>query len=434
MISFPMKKIIYSLIVFPVNFFAAQLNVNVDATAAVLINAETGAVLFDKNANQQMYPASLTKVATALYVLENVGSNLDHPVTIKDDHLKIVSPQQRMQFPELHPSYRLEYGAILLGFSSGDKVPMRSLLYAMMLSSGNDVANALANHICPTIPEFMQELNEYLKNLKIVNTNFNNPHGLHHDEHTTTALDLAKITAVALKNPIFREIVISKKYPRPNIQGAQEQYFIQSNKLLKPGRFYYPKAIGVKTGRTSKAGFNLIAAAEDQGRTLIAVVLNCKDSESRYRDAINLFETAFKESKVNRVLLAKRQDIFKRELSKAAAPLEAVLEEDIALSYFPSEEPEVKATLVWKELKLPIKSKDVVGEMQIIASDGSLLTKSSVFALKDIEMNTWAKFSEWAHQQKQILLAHKLHIILSITFIILLLALFLKKEDKTQAS
>ena len=170
------------------------LQVDISAKAAVLMNAETGAVLYEKNAYLSLYPASITKIITALYVLEKRGDQLDQLVKISKEALKSVSPQVRRDRLGAHPPYRLEFGASLMGLKAEEQVSVETLFYGLMLSSGADAANALAEWVSGNIPQFMEGLNEYVKFLGCNQTTLTTPHGLTHTHHKTTAYDMCLLT------------------------------------------------------------------------------------------------------------------------------------------------------------------------------------------------------------------------------------------------
>lgn len=297
-LSFKLSKIIFFILpFFGLNLQAKPLKVDTFSKSAILINAETGAILYEKNARTPGYPASITKVATALYALEKKGMSLDEIATATEEAIGVVSAQAKRINNVRYPAYRLEPGGSHINIKIGEKLPLRALLYGLMLASGNDAANVIAQHTVGSIPQFMQELNTYLKQIGCRDTNFTSPHGFHDPLHLTTALDMAIITRRALKFPIFREVVKTVRYTRPETNKQPASYLVQSNKLIKQGQFNYPKAIGVKTGYTSPAGHNLVAAAENGERTLIAVLMGGDEVNKRYRDAIALFEAAFAEKK-----------------------------------------------------------------------------------------------------------------------------------------
>jgi D-alanyl-D-alanine carboxypeptidase (penicillin-binding protein 5/6) len=225
--------------------------------------------------------------------------------------------------------------------------------------------------------------------LGLKNTTFSNPHGLHHPNHFTTAHDLAKITQFALKNQRFREIVKATHY-EPSSSVIKN--LIQHNRLLKRGPYFYSKAIGVKTGYHSNAGHNLVAAAEHEGRCLIAVLMGYEDPNQRYKDAMALFEKAFKEKKLVRTLFAKQFDRFSVSIPKADKILNARLAEDIKLEYFPSEEPKLQSSITWVPFELPIVKGACVGEVKIVDEKNTLIISAPFFSEENVEKKLFFKF------------------------------------------
>ena len=361
----------------PYLLFAQSLKTEVSAASAILINAETGAILYEKNARSPCFPASTTKVATALYALSKKPGLQDEQVTAGANALGCVSPQVRRM---KHPSYRLEFGGSHMGLKVGEELAYRDLLHGLLIISANDAANVIAEHVSGSVPTFMAELNQFLREKGIVDTYFSNPHGLPAKDHKTTAHDLAKMAQLAMQIPTFREIVKSVRYTKPASNKQPETVFVQTNALLKPGPHFYPKAIGVKTGYTVSAGQNLVAAAADENRSLIVVLLGCPDTHQRYNDAIALFEAAFNEKKMSRTVFAKGFDLFPHNIKGSKQVLQASLVEDFVIDYYPSEEPQFKATLHWDDLKLPIAQGARVGELRLVFSDGKVFKSRTLHA------------------------------------------------------
>jgi D-alanyl-D-alanine carboxypeptidase (penicillin-binding protein 5/6) len=152
---------------------SACLQCELSAPSAVLMNAETGKVLFAKNADVPCYPASTTKMATALYALHQKKDCLQQKIVASKEALMTVSPSVRKRS---HPSYRLEFGGTHIGIKAGEELDYQTLLYGLMLSSGNDAANVIAEFISGSIPQFMQELNLFLQEIGCKNSRFQNPH------------------------------------------------------------------------------------------------------------------------------------------------------------------------------------------------------------------------------------------------------------------
>ena len=422
-----MQRLLFFIIFFLMAHAPAEsaLNVKVNSLSAILINAETGAILFEKEAHLSSYPASITKIAIALYVLEKAHGALDEIVTIPHESVKTISPIIKQADFAAHPPYLLESDGTMMRLKLGETLPLKVLLYGMMLMSGNDAANAIAKHMSGDIDKFMGELNLFLQSKGILETQFLNPHGLHHPHHRTTAYDMALMTKEALKFPYFRKIVRTVRCPRPQTNKQPAGEMMQFNRLLKPGPYYYSKAIGVKTGHTEKAGDPLVAAAEHEGRTLIAVFLGCRGKATRYQDAIKLFDAAFAEKKVARTLFTKKFDHFSREIKGAKTSLEASLARDVELSFYPSEEPYFKSRISWAPVNLPISPGDQVGKLDIITEGGVILESTPLVAIKGVEKMLWRSFVDGA-------LSHKKMLILSILMLNVLIFLFyyFKKSQK----
>ncbi len=385
---FCIKKILYFLLFSasssPYCLNGAVLSVETSASTAFLINAENGNVLFAKNAEEPLYPASTTKIATAMYAIFLKSSSLDQIVTISYDSVASVPIAVRRSGK--HPSYRLEFGGTHMGLKVGEQMSLRTLLYGLMLLSGNDAANMIAETVSGSIPQFMEELNVFLHKIGCSNTQFKNPHGLPDSEHITTAKDLARMAQVAMTNSTFKEIVSSTKYLRPQTSKQPETPMVQRNALLKPGnKHYYPYATGVKTGYTIQAGHTIVSSAKKDDRSLIAVVCHKEGSDQRYRSVIQLFEMAFQEVKKNRTLFSAAHDLFQQKVDGAKEIVKAVLAEDLVVSFYPSEEKKFYSQIQWKKLSLPIEKGEFVGEVMIF-DDREILERSMpLFAQKAVE-------------------------------------------------
>jgi D-alanyl-D-alanine carboxypeptidase (penicillin-binding protein 5/6) len=268
-----------------------------------------------------------------------------------------------------------------MGLAKGDRVDLEGLLHGLLMSSGNDAANVLAEATSGSVPAFMEELNAYVRKIGCVDTSFLNPHGYHHPEHISTAYELSLLTKKALEIPKFREIIGKQVYrtaQKPDVELRQR------NKLMKPGEHYYPKAIGGKTGFHSMAQNNLVAAATDQDRTLIAVVLGCPKSDDRYRDAKALFEAAFAEEKIESLLVSKEQ-VYTKNIEGAKRPLTASVATPLAISFYPAETPKVKGFVYWDELSLPVRMGQKVGEIKVVDEQGTELGRQELFSQGSVD-------------------------------------------------
>lgn len=229
----------------------------VKAKAAVLLEMNSNTVIYQQNADERLYPASLTKIMTCMLALDY--GNLDDVVTVSENALK-----------GLH-----EDGSSA-DLAAGEELSLRNLLYCIMLSSANDACNVVAEHISGSIEAFVDLMNKKAAALGCKDTHFENPHGLHNDNHYSTASDLCIITRKALENQTFREISSTVSYTVPKTNLSKERNLITTNYLVSTNTYpfyYYPNASGVKTGFTSQAGRCLISTASDGNMKFLSIVL-----------------------------------------------------------------------------------------------------------------------------------------------------------------
>ena len=248
--------------------------VSIEADGGILMEAQTGTVLFAKNEDQPYYPASITKILTALIVLEHCS--LDEEVTFSHDDV-----------------YNVEAGSSTAGIDEGDVLTVRDCLYALMLASANESANALACHVSGSREAFAELMNQTAESLGCTGSHFANPSGLNDENHYTTAHDMALITRAAIQNPDFLEIDGARNYKLPPTKRNLEGGYVANHHrmLVKNTSVYYPGAFAGKTGYTSIAGNTLVTCAEKNDMTLIAVVLN--GHQTHYSDTKALFDFGF---------------------------------------------------------------------------------------------------------------------------------------------
>ena len=259
-----MKKI--TCAVFALLFFMSSVSysctaLNTSADSAVLIEAESGKIIYEKNANEKRGMASTTKIMTAITAIENC--DMEKKVTVSDLAVGV------------------EGSSIYL--KKGESLTMEELLYALMLQSANDAATAIAIDVSGSVEAFAELMNKKAEEIGLDNTHFTNPHGLFDDEHYTTAYDLALITQYAMKNECFKKLVSTEKKVIPLNRDEGKRVLLNHNKLLK----IYDGAVGVKTGFTKKTGRCLVSAAKKDGVMLIAVTLNAPDDWNDHRKMLD---------------------------------------------------------------------------------------------------------------------------------------------------
>jgi D-alanyl-D-alanine carboxypeptidase len=244
----------------------AEDELDIRAEAAILIDAKTGTVVYEKNADEPMYPASITKIVTGIVAIQS--ADLNESVTVSKEA-------------------RHEEGTRVF-LAEGEVVTVEKLLYGMLVNSGNDAATALAEHIDGTKEQFAERMNDFVRDtVGVKQTHFTNPHGLPDPEHYTTAHDMAMIARYAMQNELFREIVATKT--KPWVGEEWESELMNHNRLL----WTYEGANGIKNGFTSAAGFTLVSSAKRGDTEYIGVILKASSEKELYDDMTALLDYGF---------------------------------------------------------------------------------------------------------------------------------------------
>lgn len=349
-----MKKLIASIMILSIMipFMRVYGEVpEVTAPSAILIDAETGKVLYEKNADEKRYPASTTKIMTGLLAVEY--GKMDETVTVGTN-------------PPL-----VEIGSSQIYLVPGEQLTMEQLLYALMLESANDAAVAIAEHISGTVEEFARLMNSRAKELGASSTNFVNPNGLHDDNHYTTARDLSLLAKHAMTLQKFRDVVKEVKYTIPKTNKQEERnYITNSNKLIWKiyDQFRYEYATGIKTGYTTKAKQCLVGSAKKEDLELISVVMGA-EGQNVYKDTVALFEYGFENfQKVD--ILKKDQIVTTVSVNNGEEKINLLAAEDYSMVLSESEREYLRTEIETRaELKEPIRKNEVLGEIIIYADE-----------------------------------------------------------------
>lgn len=286
------NKLIYIVLLFTVLSsissccFATEPPPDTYSEACILMEASTGRVLYEKNSNQIMYPASTTKIMTAILTLEHC--QLTDVATVSYEAI-----------------HSVPYGYSHASLQLGEQLTIEQLLHVLLIPSANDAANVLAEHIGGSVDSFASMMNAKATEIGCKNTHFVNPNGVHNEEHVSTAYDMALIGRYAMRNSTFRSIVSTTTYtlPTTNKYDKRDRVFNTTNELLKEDyrdrvdNYYYPYAIGIKTGYTDAAKSCIVAGAQKDGLEYIVTILGAGTTENglqaRPIDCKNLFEYAF---------------------------------------------------------------------------------------------------------------------------------------------
>ncbi len=248
---------------------------DITSSAAIVMNADTGQILYEKSAYDKMYPASLTKIMTALITLEE--GDLASTVTMSETAVYGIDPESSH-----------------IALSVGEELSLEDALYGVMLASANEASLGIAEHLSGSNEAFCSKMNDRARSLGCTSTNFMNPNGLHDDNHYSTAYDLALITKEALSHEKFIDICSTKYYEIPATNKADKRGLTQNNKLLyEDSDYYYEYCFGGKTGYTQKAQGTLASWAKKDGMTLICITLNAPSNAENFYDTKALYDYCF---------------------------------------------------------------------------------------------------------------------------------------------
>lgn len=325
----------------PLKFSEPTLPVSAVGSSYIAMDEYSERTLFGENVSSKRYPASLTKILTAITALENAD---------EDGEVKI-----------LKESCGVEGSSVYL--REGEVYTLKTLLYGLMLRSGNDAADAIARYVAGGISEFADLMNETAEKIGANGSHFTNPHGLHDENHYTTAYDLAKITAYALKNGTLSEIVKTKKitigYKDENGED-RKKVFVNKNKMLG----LYDGATGVKTGFTKIAGRCLVSSATRGGLSVITVVLNEYDMWEKSK---KLLDEAFETYKPVTLIKSDEMTAF-IDIEDDAEKCGLYVKSDVILPLTDEESKNLKTEYEHvKVIKKPFKKDEAVGEIKFFA-------------------------------------------------------------------
>lgn len=293
-------------------------NLSIYSESAILIDSKTGKILYEKNSNEKKYPASTTKILTAIIAIESC--NLSDTVTASYNAI--------MSIPS---------GYSIAEIKENEVLTVEQLLNVFLIHSANEAGYILAEHISGSISNFADLMNKKALEIGCTNTHFTNPSGIQDENHYSTAHDMALIAQYCMKNETFRQIVCKTSYTlEPTEKTPKERYFVTTNDLIKTSsEYYYPYCIGIKTGYTSKAKNCLISASQKDGLELITVVLGAEFTEegksARNTDTINLFNYGFENYKYQEILSKNSiiTDISVKNATKETKELPIITEDSI---------------------------------------------------------------------------------------------------------
>lgn len=357
----------------------------VQSEYAYVASLDTGAVLFEKNADERAYPAALTNIMTAVILCENVSDLQGTVITV----------------PEEAYTMLLGTGAAITGLKPGEQLTANDLLHAIILSSAPDSAIAIAYHVAGGIPAFLQMMNEKATELGMDNTNFNNVTGLEDANHYTTAADMYKLGAYAANIAAIKEAAKLKRYTIPKTNKSAERTLSTTNYLVDIAtNYYYMYATGMKTGFTDEAGRCLVATASYEGYSYICVLMKAPNrigNRAEFIDAANIFKWAFTDFEYKTVV-AKDELIGEIgiELAWDVDHIPLYPQEDVS-ALIPKTADSSTITIEYdfdinKSIEAPVKKGQVIGKGRIFYA-GQELGEVNIVSGETVKKNAYLGFA-----------------------------------------
>lgn len=371
--------------ILPYSVFAASELEPITAAAALLVDLQQDTILYQKNAQEKRPFASITKIMTALLVIEAIErGELTPNTTFTASEAALSDITEDSSTQEIMP---------------GEQLSVEELLYCLLCASANESANILAEGLSGSVSAFVDSMNARAAELGMADTHFANPHGLHRDDHYSTANDIFLMTKEAMKHPLFQKIVSTSSHQVPATNLSDARNLITTNALLTSRKYLgytYSPATGVKTGHTPEAGYCLVSSAQLGGRTQIAIVLGAENitaasgniERRQFSESKRLLQWGFSNFKVQTLL---GPDTLMREipvlygkgvsyvLGYPSATIEAVLP-----TTFDPNDLETQVTLIRESVKAPVKKGEVLGHVTV-SYHGKDYGSADLIAVSDVD-------------------------------------------------
>lgn len=357
----------------------------ITAKAGLLASLDTDELLYSNNIDKKIYPASITKIMTAIIMLESGKYEPDAKIAMTDEVLTMI----------------LGTGSVVSNLKAGEKITEQDLLYYVLMSSAGDCTYLAAIHYSGSVEAFVNEMNKKAKELGLNNTNYVNPIGLHDDNHYTTVRDIYTLAKYALKNKTFKEVCSTPRYTVKATNYSSERILSTTNFLQDTTtNYYYQYAHGVKTGFTDEAGRCLVSTATNNGYTYMCILVGCPNSpEKRYEfaESADLYRWAFNNFAFREVA-ASTEPV-------SEMPVELSMDTDFVPLYFensfrsvlPKDADDstivIKSKLYYEKIKAPVKKGEVLGEAEVVFAE-KVLGKVKLVAGEDVKSSKLLVFAD----------------------------------------
>jgi D-alanyl-D-alanine carboxypeptidase (penicillin-binding protein 5/6) len=354
----------------------------IGASAAVLMDASTGEVYYSKNADKTMAPASTTKMMTALLVVEAIERGdigVNDVVTAYDDCQYNLDSDSSNANPAIEP---------------GETMTVEQLLYCAMLASANEACNILGEYVAGSISGFVSQMNSRAQELGCQNTNFTNTNGLEDSNHYTTAYDFALIAQEAVQHQLFVQVCGTLNYTVASTNKNDARSLTNTNSLLNPdSSYYYEYAYGIKTGYFSSAGYCLVSAATYDNMDVICVVLGGQESGDQFADSLTLYDWMF-DNFSHRQILGSTETIYTVDVALGTADSTGLRAENAIYVTLPKDydasinyQVTLYHAVEGRTLEAPVNAGDVLGEVTVIDSDGTVYGTSYLVATNSVDIS-----------------------------------------------
>lgn len=369
-----MKKIYFLLVLLVCPFSVFALDLASNAKSAIIMEPTTGKVIFEKNSNERLEPASMTKIMTLLLTFEAIDNgkiSLDDMVTIS--------------------KRAADMGGSQMFLEAGSNIRLEEIIKGVSIASANDGAIALAEYIGGSVENFVDMMNKKAEDLGLSNTHFINPHGLHADNHYSSAYDMAIMAANLINHEkILNYTSIYEDYF--NKPDGSRTWLVNTNKLVR----FFKGVDGLKTGYTKEAGYCLTATAKKNNVRYITVVMGEPSSDIRSSETTNMLNYAFNSFKLN-TILDKNQELGNIYIDKSKQKTAKIVIKNPVTELISKEKdaPSYTYNLKVGKLTAPIKAGTKVGTVEILDNEGLIVREEDVTTLYDIEKsNLWETFLE----------------------------------------
>lgn len=366
------KKILIFLLIISLlpitNLQAIENDITPNASGAILIDADSKQILYDKNADKKLFPASTTKIMTMIIMFEAINN-------------KKISFEDQVTTSK----YAASMGGSQVYLEEGENMSLEDMFKSIAIASANDASVAVSEYIAGSTNKFVEMMNQKAKELNLKNTHFENVTGLHDNNHYTCPYDLAMMASYLIKIGGDKLLSVTSLYDSYIREDTKQSFWlVNTNKLLK----LYDGVDGLKTGYTKEAGYCLVTTAKRDGQRLVGVVMKESEPKTRNEEMCNLLDYGFNNYK--REIIYKKDSVIEKHVVDKMNNLtiNVVCKEDIAYIKAKANDQKYTTKIVYKDNLLPVKKGDIVATLTVLC-DGKEITSYNLYSDNDVEKATY---------------------------------------------